>query len=86
MYKLQTLEKEVIQMKLPLRHQDAKDARTIGYRLRKADNRICNQTKRKKFVVVNKDEGHWRSERHFDIRHGDSEFGGFPLVSGLAMI
>lgn len=23
-------------------------------------------------------ESSWRSEEHFDIRHGDGEFGGFP--------
>ena len=28
--------------------------------------------------VVNKAEKSWRSEEHFDIRHGDVEFGVYP--------
>ena len=33
-----------------------KDARAMGYMLRKADNREWNQPRRKQFVAVNKDE------------------------------
>jgi hypothetical protein len=61
-----------------LRHQDAKDARTIGYLLRKAANRICNQPKINKVAVVNKDERIGDLKRPFDIRHGDSGFGACP--------
>ena len=41
-----------------------------------------SQSKRKKYVAVNKAERNWRSEEHFDIRHGDTEFGVCP--AGLA--
>ena len=36
--------------------KDVRDARAVGYLLRKAANREWNQPKRKKFVAVNKDE------------------------------
>lgn len=29
-------------------------------------------------VVVNKAERSWRAEEHFDLRHGDAEFGDGP--------
>jgi hypothetical protein len=52
-----------------------------GYLLRKAANREWKQPRRKKFVAVNKVEKRsWRSEDHFDIRHGDAEFGGCPAA------
>jgi len=43
-------------LKLPWRPKDVKDARVTGYLLRKVANREWNQFRRKKFVVVNKDE------------------------------
>jgi hypothetical protein len=41
---------------LPWRLQVVRDARGIGYLRRKAVNREWDQPKRKKFVVVNRDE------------------------------
>lgn len=35
----------------------------------------CGTSPRKKCVAVNKAERNWRFEEHFDVRHGDSEFG-----------
>ena len=52
----QTLKQEAVTLKLPWRPQDVRDARAMGYMLRKAANREWNQPRRKKFVAVNKDE------------------------------
>ena len=41
---------------LPWRAQDVKDIRIIGYMLRIAANRECQQPKRKKCVAVNRAE------------------------------
>ena len=60
------------------RTQNVVDARTVGYQPSKATNREWNQLKRKKCVAVNKAERSWRSEEHFDIRHGDAESGVCP--------
>ena len=51
-----TLKQEAVTLKLPWRAQDAKDARTIGYLLKKTVNREWNQPRRNKFVAVNKDD------------------------------
>ena len=58
----QTLKQEAVTLKLPWRLKDVKDARAMGYMLRKAANREWNQPKRKKCVAVNKAERSWRSE------------------------
>ena len=52
----QTLKQEAETMKLPWRLKAVKDARTMGYMLRKAANREWNQPRRNQFVAVNKDE------------------------------
>jgi hypothetical protein len=52
----QTLKQEAITLKLPWRLKDVKDAKAMGYMLRKAANREWNQPRRKQFVAVNKDE------------------------------
>jgi hypothetical protein len=52
----QTLKQEAVTWKLPWRPKDAKDARAIGYMVRKATNRKWYQPRRKKSVAVNKDE------------------------------
>lgn len=52
----QTLKEEAVTLKLPWRLKDVKDARAMGYMLRKAANREWNQPRRKQFVAVNKDE------------------------------
>ena len=52
----QTLEQEVMKLWMPWRFQDIRDARAMGYMLRKAANREWNQPRRKQFVAVNKDE------------------------------
>jgi hypothetical protein len=52
----QTLKQEAVKLKLSWRPQDVRDARAMGYLLRKAANRKCNQPRRKKFVAVNRDK------------------------------
>ena len=52
----QTLKEEAVTLKLPWRLRDVKDARAMGYMLRKAANREWNQPRRKQFEAVNKDE------------------------------
>jgi hypothetical protein len=52
----QTLKQEAVTLKLPWRLKDVKNARAMGYMLRKAANREWNQPRRKQFVAVNKDE------------------------------
>lgn len=54
------------------------DARAMEFLLRKPANREWIQLKTKKCVAVNKDERIWRSEEHFDISNGDTEFGVCP--------
>ena len=49
-------------------------------------NREWNQNKREKCVAVNKAERSWRSEEHFDIRHGDAESGVCPVGFSLALV
>ena len=58
---------------------NVRDAKAIGYLPRRAANKELNLPKRKKCVAVNKDERSWRSEEHFDIRHGDAEFEVCPV-------
>jgi hypothetical protein len=72
----QTLKQEAVTLKLSWRLKDIKDARAMGYMLRKAANREWNQPRRKQFVSVNKDEK--GVEICFDISHGDAEFGVCP--------
>jgi hypothetical protein len=52
----QTLKQDAVTLKLPWRLKDVKDARAMGYMLRKAPNREWNQPRRKQFVAVNRDE------------------------------
>ena len=52
----QTLKQEAVTLKLPWKLKDVRDARAMGYMLRKAANREWNQPRRKQFVAVNKDE------------------------------
>lgn len=68
----------VMKVKLTWRPQDVRESRVMSSLVRKTANREWNQPKRKKFIAVNKDERSWRSEEHFDIRHGDAEFGVLP--------
>ena len=63
---------------LAKRPQDVRHARAVGNLPKKTGKREWNQFKRKKCVAVNKAERSWRSEEHFDIRHGDTEFGVCP--------
>ena len=51
----ETLNQEAVSWKLPWRLKDVKDARAMGYMLRKTANREWNQPRRKQFVAVNKD-------------------------------
>jgi hypothetical protein len=52
----QTLKQEAVTLKLPWRHPDVKDIRAMGYMLKKATNREWDQSRRKQFVAVSKDE------------------------------
>jgi hypothetical protein len=45
---------------------------------RKAANREWKEPKRKKCVADKEAERSWRSEDHFDTRHGNAEFGVCP--------
>ena len=65
----QTLKQEAVTLKLPWRLKDVKDARAMGYMLRKAANREWNQPKRKKFVAETQIKKECTHENHFDIRH-----------------
>ena len=38
----------------------------------------CGTSLRERDVEINKAEGTWRPEEHFDIRYGDAEFGVCP--------
>jgi hypothetical protein len=51
------MEQEAVILKLPWRPQDVRNARAMGYLLRKAANGEWNQPKRKNLVAVNEDEG-----------------------------
>ena len=51
----QKLKQEAVTLKLPCRLKDVKDARAMGYMVRKAANKERNQPRRKKCVAVNKD-------------------------------
>jgi hypothetical protein len=77
----QALEQEAVKLKLPWISQDVRDARAMGYLLRKSANKDWNQSKRQKCVVVNKGFGELKS----DIRHRDAEFGVCPASFGLAL-
>lgn len=52
-----------------------REAGAMGQLLRKAADRMWNKSKGKKCAITNKAENSWTSEEHFDIRHGDVNFG-----------
>ena len=82
----QTLKQEAVKLKLMWRPQHVKDARVLGYLLRKTDNREWNQPRRKKFVAVNKDEkgvGDVKTTLTSDMEMQNLEF--VQLVSSLAL-
>jgi hypothetical protein len=54
--KSQTLKQKTVTLKLPWRLKDVKDAKAMGYMLKKAANREWNQLRRNQFVAINKDE------------------------------
>jgi hypothetical protein len=58
----QTFLQNDIKLKLPWRPQDIRDARAVGYLLRKAANREWNQPKRKNYAAVNKAGRSWTSD------------------------
>jgi hypothetical protein len=75
---------EAVTFKLPWRPQDVPDARTTGYLLRKAANREWNQTRRKKFVAVNKYEkvvGDLKAALTSDMEMQSLEFAQLVLLS-----
>ena len=81
-----TLEQKAAKFKLTWRSQDSKDARAMGYPLRKAANGEWNQPSRKKFVVVNQDEkgiGDLKTALMSDMDMQSLEFA--QLVSCLAL-
>ena len=65
------------------RSQDVGDARDMVYLTRKTADGEWKQLKRKKSVAGTKAERSWRSEKGFDIRHGDAEFGVCPVGFGF---
>jgi hypothetical protein len=80
------LKQEAVALKLPWRLQDVQDARVMGYLLRKAASREWKQPRRKKFVVVNKDEkgvGNLKTTLTSDMEMQSLEFA--QLVSCLAL-
>ena len=82
----QTLKQESITLKLLWRPQDVQDVRSVSYLLRKAANREWKQPRRKKFVVVNKDEkgvGNLKTTLTSDMEMQSLEFA--QLVSCLAL-
>ena len=79
----QTLKQEAVTLKLPWRLKDVKDARAMGYMLRKAANREWNQPRRKQLLQSTKMKKEWRSEDRFDISHGDESLQFAQLVSCL---
>jgi hypothetical protein len=52
----------------------------VGYLLKKAAIKEWKGPIGEKSVAVNKAEGSWGSEEHFDITHGEEEFGVCPAV------
>jgi hypothetical protein len=50
------LEHEAVGLKVPWRPKNSKDVRAMGYLLKTAGNRKKNLPRRKKFIVVNKDQ------------------------------
>lgn len=59
---MKTLEQEAIRLRLTWISQDVRDARSVGYLLRKSANRESKWPKRKTCVVVKKVERSCRSE------------------------
>jgi hypothetical protein len=51
-----------VKLKLPRIPQDVRNARLMGYLLRKAANREWNQPKRKKFIAIINAEKNWTSD------------------------
>ena len=51
------MEQESVKLKLTWRPQDVRDARVVGYLLRKAANREWNQPRKKKFAVNKEENG-----------------------------
>ena len=74
----QTLKQEAVTLKLPWRLNDVKDARAMGYMLRKAANREWNRPEESSLLQSTKMKKEWRPEDCFDISHGDTEFGVCP--------
>jgi hypothetical protein len=50
------IKKRSCNIEIAWRFKDVKDARAMGYMVRKAANREWNQSRRKQFVAVNKEE------------------------------
>ena len=79
MCRSQTLEQEAVKLKLPWIPTDFRDARAVGYLVRKATNGEWNQPKRMKFVGINKAERIWKSEEHFFFFFFDFSRQGFSV-------
>jgi hypothetical protein len=56
MCRSQTLENEAVRLKVLWRPKNIQDVRAMGYMLKTAANRKKNLPRRKKFIVVNKDQ------------------------------
>jgi hypothetical protein len=80
------LKQEAVTLKLPWRPQDVRDARAMGYLLKKAANREWNQPRRKKFDAVNRGKkgvGDLKTTLTSDIEMQSLEFA--RLISYLAL-
>jgi hypothetical protein len=73
-------------LKFPWRPPNVLDSRVLGYLPRKPVTREWKESRRKKFVLVNKDERRWRPEENFDFRHGDAELGVCPVVFRFVIV
>ena len=81
----QTLKQEAVTLKLPWRLKDVKDARAMGYMLRKLLTGSGTSPGESSLLQSTKMKKEWRYDDHFDISHGDAEFGVCPAGSCLAL-
>ena len=71
----ETLNQEAVSWKLPWRLKDVKDARAMGYMLRKLLTGSGTSPGESSLLQSTKMTKEWRSEDCFDISHGDAEPG-----------
>ena len=80
---------EAVKLKLTWRPQDVQDVRAMRYLLKKTTNRECNQSRRKKFDVVNEDAkgvGDLKTALKSDMESESLEFAQIVFCLALEMI